>query len=468
MTGPGRRAEWALLVALFLIPIGAISLIDPTEARYAEVAREMVATRDFLIPRLDGLTHLTKPPGAYWALLPGIATLGANEWGARLPLVLAALLVLALTGRMARLLGREPSLPVWILAATPLFFLLFHLASADVFLAASVAGFHAAYLDPRRRSGVLPFVALAAGFLIKGPVVLVPTVLPVLVAAAWTRRRDAAAPLGGLRGWLVFAGLALPWYLISAARVPGLLDHLLRNETWDRFATTAHHRAGVPYYFLVVLALGALPWTPFVVRGVAKLVRERRDFQSAVVASWIVLPLVFFSFSGSKLPGYVLPVAPALALGAAWGLGPSTRARLAAMALVAVFAVTPWLVGDLRAGSVRPVARYLEERNVRPGQVYECGPFFAGLPFYLRGTVGLLDVQRDTLFATPAERADAFRTIPPAWMLASGPFWFFGDETLARRRLAEAGLTGQVEMRWRKWALLKAGPENPRLYRKGT
>jgi hypothetical protein len=252
-----------------------------------------------------------------------------------------------------------------------------------------------------------------------------------------------------------------------ASRVPGLLDHLLRHEMWDRFATTEHHRAGVPYYFLAVLALGSLPWTPFVVRGVARLVRERRDFESALVAAWIVLPLVFFSFSGSKLPGYVLPVAPALALGAAWSLG-GGRARLAAMALVAVLAGAAWLVGDLRAGSVRPVARYLEERNVRPGQVYECGPFFAGLPFYLRGTVGLLDVQRDTLFATPAEKADAFRTIPPAWMLTAGPFWFFGDETLARRRIAEAGLAGQVELRWRRWALLKATPQNPRLYRKGT
>ena len=467
MTTKERLRQGALLAILFLIPCASVGLVDPTEARYAEIAREMVATRDFLIPRLDGLTHLAKPPGAYWALAPGIAVFGANEWGARIPVVLAALLVLALTAHMARLLGREPSLAVWILAATPLFFVLFHLASADVFLAAAVAGFHAAYLDPRHRRGLLPFVALAAGFVIKGPVVLVTTVLPVLGAAAWSKRGDALVPLGNLRGWLLFAALALPWYLVLVGRMPGLFDHLLRHEMWDRFATTAHHRSGAPYYFFAMLALGALPWTPFVVRGIARGLRERGDFESATVAAWIVLPLVFFSFSGSKLPGYVLPVAPALALGAARG-GIGARARLAAMALVVVFAAVPFLVGDIRAGSVRPIARYLKARNVPPSQVYECGPFFAGLPFYMEGTVGLLDVQRDTLFATPAERAQAFRALPAEWVLSAGPFWVYGDEALARRRIAEAGLSAEVALRWGRWALLKAAPTIPRLYRKGT
>jgi 4-amino-4-deoxy-L-arabinose transferase-like glycosyltransferase len=470
MTAKGRLLEWALLMLLFLIPCGAVGVVDPTEARYAEIAREMVASRDFLVPRLDGLPHLAKPPGAYWAIAPSVAALGPNEWGARLSVVLAGLLVLGLTGRLARLLGREPSLPIWILAATPLFFVLFHLASADAFLAAAVAGFHAAYLDPRRRDGLLPFVALAAGFLIKGPVVLVSTVMPVLAAAWWTRRGDVLAPLARLRGWAVFAILALPWYIYVLGREPGLPAYFL-HETWDRFTTTAQHRAGAPTYFLLLLVLGALPWTPFVLRGLARRVagaRARGDFEVTAVAAWVAFPLVFFTASSSKLPGYVLPVVPALALAAGWGLGGGRAARTVAVALVVVFAVVPWFLADVRAGSVRPVARYLMERDVRPSHVYECGPFFAGLPFYLRGTVGLLDVQRDTLFATPAEKANAFRTMPPAWMLTSGPFWIFGDETLARRRIAEAGLSGQVEMRWRQWVLLKAVPSDRRLYRKGT
>src|SRR5262249_29859507 len=159
VTGRGRRLEWALLALLFLIPCGALGVIDPTEARYAEIAREMVASHDFLVPRLDDLPHFDKPPVAYWALAAGVGGLGHNEWGARVALVVAALLALWLTGRVTRLAGGDDErVAIWMLAATPLFFILFHLASADPFLTTTVAAFHAVYLDAKRRRGWLPFV----------------------------------------------------------------------------------------------------------------------------------------------------------------------------------------------------------------------------------------------------------------------------------------------------------------------
>src|SRR5262249_4677758 len=219
--------RWALLGALFLIPCGAIVVVETTEARYAEIAREMVATHDFLIPHLDGLPHFDKPPAAYWAMAPGVALLGHNEWGARISVVLAALLTLALTARIAAVVEAQDALATWILAASPLFFILFHLAAADPFVTAAVAGFHAAYLSQRRW---LPFVALGLGFLTKGPVAFVPTVLPLVAAAWWTRSWSALRPLASLRGWLIVLVLGLTWYVYIVLRVPGLPSYLLGSE----------------------------------------------------------------------------------------------------------------------------------------------------------------------------------------------------------------------------------------------
>ncbi|HKA24318.1 MAG TPA: glycosyltransferase family 39 protein [Candidatus Eisenbacteria bacterium] len=449
----------ALLAALFLVPCGALGVVETTEARYAEIAREMVVTRDFLIPHLDGLPHLDKPPGAYWAIAPGVLLFGHNEWGARISVVLAALLTLAFTARIAFLTGGNGARASWILAASPLFFVLFHLASADPFLTTAVAGFHAAYVDERRRGGLLPFVALGLGLFIKGPVVFVPTLLPLIGAAWWTRSRRALRPLGNVVGWLVTLVLGLAWYVYIVLRVPGLAAYLLGHELWHRFATTEHHRGGPPYYFVALLIVGVLPWTWATIRGLIARLRARADFERTVVAAWVVLPLLFFSLSGSKLPGYVLPLTPALAIAAAWALEGARWPREAAPALVALFAVVPWFFSgqDEKAGSVRPVARYLRREALASQRIYECGPFVAGLPYYLGREVLLYQVQRDVRFATPEEREAIIRDaieVPPSSSPDSAS-WAFGDERLAQ----STGQSTDLRMRWRKSVLLRGFSE---------
>src|SRR5262249_42592753 len=269
----------------------------------------------------------------YWAIAPGVLLFGHNEWGARISVVLAALLTLAFTARIAFLTGGNGARASWILAASPLFFVLFHLASADPFLTTAVAGFHAAYVDERRRGGLLPYVALGLGLFIKGPVVFVPTLLPLIGAAWWTRSWRALRPLGNVVGWLVTLVLGLAWYVYIVLRVPGLAAYLLGPELWHRFATTEHHRGGPPYYFVALLIVGVLPWTWATIRGLIARLRARADFERTVVAAWVVLPLLFFSLSGSKLPGYVLPLTPALAIAAAWALEGARWPRAAAPAL---------------------------------------------------------------------------------------------------------------------------------------
>jgi len=319
---PSRRTlAWALPALAFILSCGVLGLMEPTETRYAEIGREMAVSGDWLTPRLNGISHFHKPPLSYWLIAGGIKLFGANEWGARIGAALAGAFLLWCVSRIARRVRGDESgeivLAPLVLASAALAFALAHQLGSDIFLAAAVTGFWAAYLDPDRRGGMLPWLALAAGFMVKGPVVLVHTIVPVIVAALWTRDRPALRALGAWRGISLFLVLSLAWYAIEAVRVAGLAHYWVANQIWGRYATAIHRRPGPWYYFIGVVLAGMLPWTiPAAAgawRGWRETVRER-DFPRAAILVWALLPIVFFSTSHSKLPAYVLPEMPALAL----------------------------------------------------------------------------------------------------------------------------------------------------------
>jgi 4-amino-4-deoxy-L-arabinose transferase-like glycosyltransferase len=424
---------WLLPACGLVASCGWLGLIEPTETRYAEIAREMLATRDWLIPRLNGIPHFHKPPLAYWSAASGMALLGVNEWGARLGAALAASFVLWCTARMAQRAGG--ALAPAFLVSSVLFFALSHQLASDIFLAAAVAGFYAAIFDPRSRSSLWLFVALAAGFMAKGPVVLVLTVAPALLASLWARDSSPARALSSWRGWLLFAVLALPWYIVVLVKTPGLWTYFFHRQLWERYATTIHQRGGPIYYFVAVVVVGALPWTWAAARAWWQAAREagRRNLPDALLASWIGLPMVFFSFSRSKLPAYVLPLFPALAVLASCWPRPERRGHWLRIALVTfavslalLAAVTPF---DSRLGSPRSLARTIQDMR-RPGEhIVEYGSFNAGVPFYLRETIPMLEVERD--------------------------LGFEGSEAHARAIITRADLTRMVDTQGRAWVLGK-------------
>jgi len=459
---------WLVPAGVILVSCGWLGLIEPTETRYAEIAREMLAGRDWLIPHLNGIPHFDKPPLAYWCSAAGMALFGVNEWGARVLAAFAAGFVLWSTARIARY-GREgpqftgadaaavsataddhgrtrATLAPLILASTFLFFAISHQLAADIFLTAAVAGFYAAVFDPRTRNTVWPFVALGVGFLTKGPVVLVTTLLPVLLAAAWARDGALVRWLRNLWGWLVFAVIGLPWYIAVVVATPGLWTYFLHHQLWERYATTAHHRSGPIYYFLVVILVGTLPWTWAAFREWSRAAwgGARRAPSDALLASWVLLPLVFFSFSGSKLPAYILPLYPGLAVLASRWPSPARTARWGrvaavtfAMLIAALAAVTPF---DDRLGSPKAIAQKLKESRRAGEPVVEYGTFNAGVPFYLREKIPMLEVNREQLaFGTPASRAgtiisrDAFRRM----IQDRGSGWVLGNQA-ATEELAKA------------------------------
>jgi 4-amino-4-deoxy-L-arabinose transferase-like glycosyltransferase len=151
--------------------------------------------------------------------------------------------------------------------------------------------------------------------MIKGPVVFVPTALPVLAVAVWEGVRRLRAPgtprvtswLGPPRGWLAFVAIALPWFIAIVVIVPGLLEYLLRTQLWQRYTSGVHHREGAWWYFIAVLLGGLAPWTPALFAGFLSVWRKRSERDARLLIAWLVAPLVFFSFSGSKLPAYLPP-----------------------------------------------------------------------------------------------------------------------------------------------------------------
>ncbi len=520
---PSPAAIAVIVFAVVLIATAAVGgLFEPTETRYAEIAREMDASGDWLVPRLNGIPHLHKPPLAYWASAIGMKLLGPDAAGARIPATMAAVTMLvalacAARRRFAALAG-DPPLAIGVLATSVLFFGLARSLASDPFLASGVALFWSCAPSPWALAGI------GIGFLAKGPVVLVHTVLPLVVLALIRRNRSPLAQLRPAWGWLLAAAIALPWFVLVIAKVPGLTHYFLVHQTWERFTTTVHQRSGPPWYFMVVLIAGMLPWTPLLIAGIARAIRrlrtrprdadeiDERD-QVELALAWLLVPLVFFSFSGSKLPAYILPGLPAAALLTAYGadslwarrtcavllgalavagalFGPMLMARAIALApgtalplpvamwiALATFAIAAiacargrmasattlvmigWaaaVIGMARyegpLGSPRPAIRLLASQ-VRPGEpVIEVEAFTAGVPFYLGHPVQLLEVPREQKLDVAAElqAVTVSREALPELVERHGRVWLVGPEETIREVAGEAGLRFTILTHWRK------------------
>ncbi|PNS08695.1 glycosyltransferase family 39 protein [Solilutibacter silvestris] len=338
------RAWHVLLAAslLALLFLGMRGLWDPDEGRYTNVALTMLDSGNWLIPqRTDGIGHWTKPPLVYWAIATSIATFGANTWAARLPSALAYLLCVWLVRQIsARLIPDRRNETALLFATMFMAAGASQLITTDFLLAAcetlAVCGFVCArFGDPatwqRRGWWLAMWLGFGLAFLTKGPPGLLPA-LALIAFALWVREpgrpRDIPVQVVGV---LLFAVVALPWYLVVTQRTPGLLHYFTGSEVVDRVASDVHRRNGEWYGWLLVygptLLIGALPWTWYVLRWFGSLPASfRRWWRNAairraeagdvLVALWILLPLLVFCLSRSRLPLYVLPLFPALAIAA--------------------------------------------------------------------------------------------------------------------------------------------------------
>lgn len=316
----GRRFVWLALVcgALFFYRLGAPGLMDPDEGRYAEIAREMLLLRDWIIPHLNLLPYLEKPPLVYWLTALSFQVQGLTEWAARLPATVSALGGVFLAFFLGRALwgARAGWLSAVILATCGGYVALGRLIILDMPLALFLnLGVGLGYLAlSRERPGLWPwaYLALALGVLTKGPVVLV---LAASIWGAWCRLQGR--PL--LRSWLRPGGLALlaaisiPWFILVAQRYPDFLRFFILEQHLGRFLTKAIHHHQPVYFYLPVLLGFMLPWSWLLPWAVGRE-RPGKDPHRLFLLIWAGAVLLFFSVSRGKLAPYILPSLLPLAL----------------------------------------------------------------------------------------------------------------------------------------------------------
>jgi 4-amino-4-deoxy-L-arabinose transferase-like glycosyltransferase len=326
---PGSRWLPLLLVAAALMlgwNLGGYRFLDPDEGRNAEVAREMAATNDYLIPHLDGLPYLDKPIVYFAAAALAMELLGPSEAAARLPAYLATLATILLVVWFARRRwGRDAGWVAGLALATMPMVLAYARttifdSTLSLFTTAAIVCF---VLD----RPALAWAAIGAGALTKGPIAIaIP--LAALIPYCWL----VGAPVRRLfpwRGLLAFGLVALPWFLAVTARIPEFPHYAFIRETFQRVTTTSFHRTAPLWYYLPIVPVAAFPWiVPALGRlggGHVRWVWLARRVNPAardplLLACWVLGPLAFLTLNQSKLPQYVLPLMPALALAAARAL----------------------------------------------------------------------------------------------------------------------------------------------------
>jgi 4-amino-4-deoxy-L-arabinose transferase-like glycosyltransferase len=320
---PGVR--WVLLAAgvLFLAGLGDRPLYAPDEGRYAAIGRAMLESGDWVVPRLDGIPFLGKPPLLFWLEAAGMALLGTNEWGARLLPALVAWLGIALAMQLGReMFDRTTGMIAGaVLATSPLYLGVGWIVVTDGLLAVSVLGaFVCFWRALHGRSGALAgWLSLALAMLAKGPVG------PLLFAAAavpfWAllRPRPPLRRLRPLAGLLLFTAIALPWYLLVEWAVPGFSRYFFLDQNLKALVSPEVHHPKPWHFSLLSLAWGLLPWSA-VLPFVGGRILRSLDRATVLLALWAAAPIVLFTLSVSKLPTYYVPALPPLALLVARGL----------------------------------------------------------------------------------------------------------------------------------------------------
>ena len=335
---PGWRG---LLLVAGVALVGAVSfqgsrgLYETTEGRYAECARETMASGDYLDPILNGQPHWTKPPLTYVAIMAGLRTFGHSPWGVRAYLVAAMVLAAgAIWWTGTSIWG--PKAGLWaglVFATSPVMAGTAHVVSADMLTVLWVALAVAAFWHGHARRSPVSLLAmwlfLGLGFMTKGPPALLVPAASLPVAAVLLRRDGAERP----PSWLSWAGLGLfllvggLWYVEEAAHTPGLLAYWLGDELVGRNVSGEFHRnPGFRYVFtayLPLLLLGTGPWLPLVLRRGRPLKewgRTATDPAGATPAArlslWagVAIPFAVFALSRSKMPLYLAPLFVPLSL----------------------------------------------------------------------------------------------------------------------------------------------------------
>ncbi|MBU0592116.1 MAG: glycosyltransferase family 39 protein [Gammaproteobacteria bacterium] len=421
-TRPAQRSLWLLLLAFALIWFSNLDyrhLVKPDEGRYAEIPREMVASGDWTTPRLNDIKYFEKPALQYWATATAYSLFGEHEWTARLWSGLtgfAGVLLAFLAGR--RLFGADAGLnAALVLGSSFLYIGIGHINTLDMgvtfFMTLGLFGFllaqHSTATPKENRVWMhITWAALACSVLSKG---LIGMALPGAVLVLYTLiQRDWGLwkRLHLLSGLALFLLITAPWFIAVSLANPEFFQFFFIHEHFERFLTKTHGRFHPWHYFVPILLLGILPWLILMFESLFKAWKSEsaQGFQPRrFLLIWALFIYFFFSISSSKLPSYILPIFPALAL----------------------------LIGDLLVK--------LDARQV----------FWRMLPVAILAAVGLIFSPFTVLFASdtvPLPLYEKYRL----WIVAAAAIWllgtafalFFAWRQQLRRALIFFGFAGLI------------------------
>jgi 4-amino-4-deoxy-L-arabinose transferase-like glycosyltransferase len=325
----GFPAALAFSAVIFFFGLGLLALVGPDEPRYAEVAREMFATGDYISPRLCGCLWFEKPVLLYWMSAASYHLFGVSEFAARVPSALAATATLAfLYHVLRRFASHGLALSATLVLATSGIFIAYaRVVIPDMALTATMSvallSGYASRCSTGRARWVywsLASAAMGLAMLAKGLVgiALVLSILALYFAVTGNLR------VIRLKEWLaafaIFTAVSAVWYApVTARHGWEFIQEFFIRHHFERYVANTFGHPQPFYFFFVVAVAGVAPWTFFFIPAIARLrkLAPRGSDEDALLTFawiWVAVPLIFFSFSGSKLPGYVLPIFPALAI----------------------------------------------------------------------------------------------------------------------------------------------------------
>lgn len=428
-----RRELWICgavamtLLASRFITMTLLPMSDTTEPRYAEIARLMLESGDWITPWLEpGIPFWGKPPLSFWLQALSMRLLGVGDFAARLPAWIAVLGTLVLAGKLASHLGgaRLATRTVLILATMALTWVAAGAVMTDAFLAFGTTLGVVSYLlaaDGKRQPwGWLFFIGISIGLLSKGPLALVLTGAPILAWSLWNLRWRSPLPaLPWLGGSALTAVLVLPWYIAAELKTPGFLNYFIVGEHFGRFVVpgwegdlygNAHDEPrGMIWAFLL---WASFPWG--LIGGAMLLRTLTRGPGREALRAWLTEPAhglllaaalttpLFFSLAGNTLWTYLLPSLPFVALLIAIRLQTAPLPRLIALAalvpaIVTALGVHLSMQPETLKSEAALVAAFMQHRGDTQQTLHYAGDLPHSARYYARNQVrriALEDISR--------------------------------------------------------------------------
>lgn len=444
-----RLPAWWLLAGLWAVLLLLAAwrpLALPDEGRYGEIGRWMLASGDWLTPRLNGIPFFHKPPLLYWLEALSMGVFGVHPWAARLvPALHAGLMLTALYLAGRHIGGERLAQRATLMLGTSLSFLvggqyINHDMMVASWIGVTIWAFAAAFMQgdkPDTRLALIGFAASALGVLSKGMIGFALPGLVLLIWLVWTGQLRKVTRLPWLRGLVLFAVLALPWFVLVHQQYPGALNYLFGTQQVSRFTGTTFNNARAWWFYLACLPLLFFPWLFFVRPQADPALSAPGRAWHALLWIWLVTILGFFSVPNSKIVGYLLPVMPAVALLAAMGFGrwldhrPQTSDRvlwtLALLATVVAVAATVLSGRYSDKRSTQDLAATLACQSAPSDTVYALEGFPYDLPFYTGAAKPMVIVRdwaaerRRTGDSWPRELYEGADFDAPAGRVLQGP-----------------------------------------------